>query len=462
MRKIYFLIISLLFSTIPAFAGEEGGHGVVDLPLLSVLPFVLILIGIAILPLVAEHWWEQNKNKLIVSAVLGIPILVYLFLMGLSHEISHVLIYEYIPFIVLLWALFYISGGIVLRGDIEATPINNSIFLLIGSILASLIGTTGASMLLIRPLLKTNSERKHVVHTVIFFIFMVSNIGGSLTPIGDPPLFLGYLKGVPFAWTFRFIPEWAFAIGILLVLYFIIDTWYHGKETKKTILEDKTHIEPLSMVGAVNFIWLFGVIIAVAFINSNYFPIFNDKPYLGFVREIVMGLMVVASLYSTKKEYREENEFTMHPIQEVAYLFIGIFITMIPALYLLKHHGGELGVNQPWQFFWATGGFSSFLDNAPTYVTFFSLIEGLLLSTGIQESQLLHTMLTSHSHFLEAVSIGAVFMGANTYIGNAPNFMVKSIAEHSKIKMPSFVGYMMYSALILIPLFLLVTFVFFV
>ena len=215
------------------------------------------------------------------------------------------------------------------------------------------------------------------------------------------------------------------------------------------------------MVGSLNFLWLFGVILAVAFINSNYFPIFKVYPYLGFIREAVMVLMVVASLYATPKPYREENKFNLHPIQEVAYLFIGIFVTMIPALYLLKIHGGEFGITESWQFFWATGIFSSFLDNAPTYVTFFSLIEGLLMSMGIEEADLLQTMLTSKSHFLEAISIGAVFMGANTYIGNAPNFMVKSIAEQSNIKMPSFVGYMGYSAVILIPLFILVTFVFF-
>jgi len=460
MRKLFTVVLSIMLFAIPALAGE-GEHSLIDLPIYSVIPFVLILLAIAILPLVAEEWWENNNNKLTISAVLGIPILIYLYITGLSHEIVHVLVFEYIPFIALLWALFYISGGIVLRGDIEATPRNNSIFLIVGSLLASIIGTTGASMLLIRPLLNTNSERKHVVHTVIFFIFMVSNIGGSLTPIGDPPLFLGYLKGVPFTWTFRFVPEWAFAIGILLVLYFIIDTTYHKKESKKDIKEDKGHIVPFSMAGSLNFLWLFGVVLSVAFINANYFPIFKVYPYMGFIREAVMVLMVVGSMYTTPKEYKEENKFTMHPIQEVAYLFIGIFVTMIPALYLLKHHGGELGVNQPWQFFWATGGFSSFLDNAPTYVTFFSLIEGMLLSMGIEEVDLLQTMIGPQSHFLEAVSIGAVFMGANTYIGNAPNFMVKSIAEQSNVKMPSFVGYMGYSAVILIPLFVLVTFIFF-
>ncbi len=461
MKKNFTASGLFLFTALPLMA-NEGGHESANLPFLSVIPFILMLLAIAILPLTAEEWWEDNKNKLIVSGVLGIPMLIYLYSAGMSHEIKHTLIFDYIPFIILLWALFYISGGIVLRGDLEASPKNNTLFLLTGSVLASIIGTTGASMLLIRPLLKTNSERTKVVHTVVFFIFVVSNIGGSLTPIGDPPLFLGYLKGVPFDWTFRFIKEWAFAIGILLLLYFLLDTYYYKKEPQKRILEDEADIAPLSMVGGINFLWLIGVILSVAFINANYIPAIKTNPYLGFLREAVMALMVIGSMKTTPKKYREENQFTMHPIQEVAYLFIGIFITMIPALFLLEHHGGELGIHEPWQLFWSTGMFSSFLDNAPTYLTFFSLTDGLLQSMGIAKAEVLHNMLYIHPKYLEAISIGAVFMGANTYIGNAPNFMVKSIAEHQKVKMPSFFGYMAYSGLILIPLFILITFVFLV
>lgn len=435
---------------------EEKGN---DLALWTVIPFALLLLAIAIFPVASHdlaHWWENNNNKLIIALSLGAISFVILVTNGWWGRIVHTIVFDYIPFIILLFSLFYISGGIVLRGDIEAKPINNLYFLLIGSFLASFIGTTGASMLLIRPLLKTNSERKHVVHTVVFFIFMVSNIGGSLTPLGDPPLFLGYLQGVPFEWTFKLLPEMLFAIGILSVIYFIWDTIMYGKEAQKDIRRDIIQIQPISIGGKHNFIFLLGIVLCAAFLNSNYIPIIKEKPYVGFIREAGMLILAYLSKLTSDPKLRKENKFTFHPIQEVAYLFIGIFLTMIPALILLENHGAELGVQHAWQFFWATGIFSSVLDNAPTYLTFLSLIKGL---THLDVAGILSN--PQAENLLKAVSVGAVFMGANTYIGNAPNFMVKSIAEEVKIKMPSFGGYLLYSISILIPIFIIITFVFF-
>lgn len=451
----------------------------------TVVPFVLILLSIAILPIASHataHWWENNNNKLLVAGVLGVFSLVVLLSKGYSHEIIHTVVFDYVPFIILLGSLFYISGGIVIKGDIKATPLNNSIYLFIGAGLASFIGTTGASMLLIRPLLKTNSERKHVVHTVVFFIFLVSNIGGSLTPLGDPPLFLGYLKGVPFTWTFSLLPDMLFAGAILLVIYFIWDSIAYKKETFADKKSDAKAAVPFSIEGQVNFVWLLGVVLSVAFLNSNYIPAIKENHNIGFVREAVLVLLILASKYTSKEEFRKFNNFTLHPIQEVAYLFIGIFICMIPALVLLEQNGKSLGVNTEWQFFWATGFFSSVLDNAPTYLTFGSLAAGLYglsteqfyyLSThswdgapeafGTAIAALKSQNLTSFNleSILKAISVGAVFMGANTYIGNAPNFMVKSVAEENGIKMPSFGGYLVYSIGILVPVFILMTFVFF-
>ncbi|HRG45144.1 MAG TPA: sodium:proton antiporter [Leptospiraceae bacterium] len=443
-----------------ATTGGHDEHKGADLAIWSVIPFVIILLCIAILPISPHHiahWWEQNNNKLIISGVLGGVAFGILTANGWFGKIYHTLVFEYVPFIILLGSLFYISGGIVLKGDIKATPVNNLLFLLTGSFLASIIGTTGASMLLIRPLLKTNSERKHVVHTVIFFIFMVSNIGGSLTPLGDPPLFLGYLQGVPFTWTFGLFPEMIFSIVILSIVYIIWDNIQYKKETKIDIKKDAAAAEPISITGQVNFLWLLGIVLSVAFLNENYIPAIKHNPYIAFVREAVMIGLVFASFFTSDPKLREHNKFTLGPIQEVAYLFIGIFITMIPALILLEAHGKELGVTQPWQFFWATGGFSSVLDNAPTYLTFLSLAKGLTGATDV------HQILANKEweQLLKAISVGAVFMGANTYIGNAPNFMVKSVAEENKVPMPSFGGYLLYSFGVLIPLFILITLIFF-
>jgi Na+/H+ antiporter NhaD/arsenite permease-like protein len=396
-----------------------------------------MLLAIALCPLWAPHWWESNRNKLVVAAALGAPVLV-LYLMRQPGTLAH-MAGDYASFIVLLTGLYVIAGGVRLRGDLEATTPVNTAFLATGAVLASVIGTTGASMLLIRPLLQTNRERARVTHTVIFFIFLVSNIGGMLTPLGDPPLFLGYLQGVPFTWTLRLWRPWLTMTAGLLALYFAWDSIQHARETKAALRRDRTQVEPLRIQGAVNGLWLAGVVAAVAFLHAP-------------VREVVIVALAGISLWRTPRQIRQANEFTSYPMVEVAVLFLGIFLTMIPALELLHVRGHELGVREPWQFFWASGALSSFLDNAPTYLTFLALAQG----------QGLPAEVVGVPHvILAAISVGAVAMGANTYIGNAPNFMVKAIAESARVRMPSFFGYMAYSGAILLPLFAIVTRLFF-
>ena len=443
-----FLALSLLA---PAVFASEGGEAIgMTLSLWWVVPFIVMLLCIAVLPLAAEKWWHPNRNKAIVSAVLGLPV-IGMFLYMDHHAVLHTG-EEFVSFIILLGALFVISGGIVIQTDLRATPLVNTAFLALGAILASFMGTTGAAMLLIRPLLETNSQRTKTLHTVIFFIFLVANIGGCLTPLGDPPLFMGYLAGVPFEWTFPLVAEWGVVVGALLIIYFIFDTLMYTREPIAALEADKLEVKPTRIVGAwLNTPLLIGVVLSVAFLNENYLP-FKAFP----LWEGVLVALAVASWLGTRKEYREMNKFTFYPIIEVAALFVGIFATMIPAILILKARGAELGVTSPESFFWATGGLSAFLDNTPTYVVFFALAQGLGLkagavqvaSTGVDEI------------LLRAVSLGAVFMGAMTYIGNAPNFMVKAIAEERGMKMPSFFGYMIWSVLILIPLFVGVTFLF--
>jgi len=403
----------------------------------AVLPFIALLLTIAVAPLGAPHWWESNAHKLLVAAALGAPVLVmYLVrnpraLLGMAED--------YVSFIVLLSGLYAIAGGIRLTGDLQATPLTNTTFLGLGALLASFIGTTGASMVLIRPLLQTNRERRRVRHTVVFFIFLVSNVGGMLTPLGDPPLFLGHLQGVPFAWTFRLWPHWLFMTGVLLALYFVWDAREYRRESPAAIRRDIAEIAPLRLQGALNALALGLVVLAVAFLRAPW-------------REIVIVACAGVSVWRTPAAIRHANRVTAGPMVEVAVLFLGIFVTMIPALELLRARAGELGVRAPWQFFWATGVLSTFLDNAPTYVTFLALAQGLRITPEVVG--------VTH-HVLAAISVGAVAMGANSYIGNAPNFMVKAIAEEAKIPMPSFFGYMLYSCAVLLPLFLATTLIFF-
>jgi Na+/H+ antiporter NhaD/arsenite permease-like protein len=408
-----------------------------SLPLYTVAPFALMLLAIAILPLALPHWWEPNRNKLLVSGLLGLPVLA-LYLGRRPHALLETG-EEYVSFILLLASLYVISGGIRLTGDLEATPLTNTAFLAVGALLASFLGTTGASMLLIRALLQTNRERTRVRHTVIFFIILVSNIGGLLTPLGDPPLFLGYLRGVPFTWTFRLWLPWLLAVGLLLLVYFVWDSLLHPREPIAAIRRDRSQLEPLRLRGALNLLWLAGVVLAVAFLHQPW-------------RELSMAALLGLSLWATPRALRRANAFTAYPITEVAVLFFGIFLTMMPTLELLRTRGSELGVREPWQFFWATGILSTFLDNAPTYLTFLSLAQGL---------RLVDEVVGVPHAILAGISIGSVFMGANSYIGNAPNFMVKSIAEETGVRMPSFFGYMLYSTAILVPIYLAFTWLFF-
>ena len=396
-----------------------------------------MLLAIAVCPLRIPHWWEANRNKAIVSGALGLPVLaVY----GVRHPATllHTGL-DYISFIVLLAGLFTVSGGILLRGDLVATPATNTGFLALGGVLASLVGTTGASMLLVRPLLQTNSERTRVKHTVIFFIFVVSNVGGMLTPLGDPPLFLGYLAGVPFTWTLQLWPQWTLMMAVLLGTYFVCDSVQFAREPLAALQHDRSRVTPLRIHGGLNALWLAGVVVAVALLPAPW-------------REVAIVALAGLSLRLTPSRIRRDNGFLAGPMVEVAVLFAGIFATMIPALDLLRLRGGELGVRTPWQFFWAAGALSSFLDNAPTYLTFLALGQGLRLPAEV---------VGVPGSILAAISVGAVAMGANTYIGNAPNFMVKAIAEEAGVKMPSFFGYMIYSGAILLPLFVVVTLVFF-
>jgi Na+/H+ antiporter NhaD/arsenite permease-like protein len=406
------------------------------MPWLLIVPFVLMLLAIALLPLVADHWWESNVHKALISLVLGLPIAGYLLWQGETgwHSVQHTLL-EYAEFIVLLGSLYTISGGIVLRGDLQATPLVNTCFLAFGAVLASFMGTTGASMLLIRPVLQTNAERRYVVHTVVFFIFLVSNIGGCLTPLGDPPLFLGYLRGVPFTWTLSLWPEWLALVVLLLVVYGVWDTLLHARESAQALQLDRTRIEPLRLQGGRNFVFLGLVVGAVALVPAPW-------------RALLLLAATGGSLLLGETSARAANRFTYAPIVEVAILFLGIFLTMIPALELLHQHGASLGVNTPARFFWVSGALSSFLDNAPTYVTFFEAARAQT-SAALAEP----TVAGVPEIWLKAISLGAVYMGANTYIGNGPNFMVKAIAEEAGVKMPSFFGYMAYSGLILVPLF---------
>lgn len=429
----------------------------------SLIPFGIMLLMIAIGPLVAEKWWESNINKLIVSLFLGVPTAVCLIMGGMTHDLEHQVLFDYVPFIVLLLALFVITGGIHLSGDIKAKPWVNTLFLGIGYILASLMGTTGAAMLLIRPVITTNQQRKHTVHTILFFIALVANCGGLLTPLGDPPLFMLFLRGAPFTWFLSMLPEWAFTGALLLIIYYFVDRYYYAKEDWTNLANDSLEYEKLRLTGSINFVYLIGVILSVAFINEGTIPQMGEENaplWLKFLREIVLLSLTGLSLYTTKKEVRyTQNKFTWAPIIEVAVLFLGIFTTMTPALAYLKAHAAELGLNTPWQFYYSTGMLSSFLDNTPTAVAFHSVATGL---TAKQMTAFACPIVAGiPGILLKAISLGAVMFGAMTYIGNGPNFMVKAIAEESGIKMPSFFGYVLkFSLVVLLPIYIIVQLIF--
>jgi len=451
--------------------GHKAHQELKGLPIWSAIPFVGILLSIALLPLFAPKFWHHNFGKLSAFWALSFSVPFLFAYKSLAiHEILHIYLIDYIPFIILLWALFTISGGILLKGKIKGKPVTNLIFLIIGTFLSSVIGTTGSAMLLIRPIIRANAHRKNKVHIIVFFIFLVANIGGSLTPLGDPPLFLGFLHNVSFFWTLNLFPHMALLSAILLSMFFFLDSYYLKKEDLPEEVKDEEK-EPIRILGWHNAFFLMGVIAGVLFSGMvklsdiNLFGIHLGLQNL--VRDGFLIFMGFLSLKTTKKEVREGNGFTWFPIQEVAILFAGIFMTIIPALSILKEGGsGSLGfivnaVEKPWQYFWVTGSLSSFLDNAPTYLTFFNTALGKFYS-GMSEAQAVPLLMNVKTVFLQAISTGAVFMGAMTYIGNAPNFMVKSIAEENNIQMPSFFGYMIkYSFIYLLPAFIIVTLVFY-
>jgi len=467
-----------------ATASDQDGHSPAEdasekpspPPIWAVLPFVFLLGSIALLPLlpVTRHWWESNRNRLLIAASLGLITLAYYSILHREpierHFLGHGLVErgtvllswalpatvvqnailgEYVPFIVLLFALYTISGGIRISGDLPAHPLTNTAFIAIGGVLASFIGTTGAAMVLIRPLLETNSERKHVRHTVVFFIFVVCNCGGCLLPIGDPPLFLGYLEGVGFLWTLTLWKEWAFVNVSLCTIYYCWDRFFaYPREAERDIVADERILRRLQFGGLwPNVPLLVGVVLAVAMLDpSKPIPGTQWHAWL-WLREIVQVLLVGVSLWLGSPAVRSANRFNYSAIVEVAALFLGIFLCMQPALQILDVRGASLGIDTPAKFFWATGGISAMLDNAPTYLVFFKTAQALY-SGGESQAGVAVEMLA-------AISLGSVFMGAMTYIGNGPNFMVKAIAEESGVKMPSFFGYLLYSAGVLLPLFIL-------
>jgi Na+/H+ antiporter NhaD/arsenite permease-like protein len=429
----------------------------------AVIPFALMLLAVAILPLAAGKWFHRNRNKGIVAVVLGAPTVVYL-LVRFGHPAlvaSGQTARDYISFMVLLFALFTISGGIHLSGDIRATPRTNLTILAAGAVLANIIGTMGAAMVLIHPLLRINTERTRVKHTVVFFIFLAGNIGGLLTPVG-PPLYLGYLRGVPFAWTLRLWPEWLLVVGLTLAAYYALDTYHHRREPEGCLLADAENYVPIRLSGGLNIALLVLVVVTVFF--SGPLNRAGESIHFPFVRDLVLVALAALSLILTPAGPRKANSFRWSPIVEVAVLFAGIFATMVPALALLQAKGASAGLTQPWQYFWSSGGLSAFLDNAPSYLAFATLGVGKVGAAtigGLTSIVPAAGLGFAPARLLAAVSCGAVFMGALTYLGNAPNFAIKAIAEHSGRKMPSFFGYMGYSLAVLIPIFLIATAVFF-
>lgn len=441
--------------------------------LLNILPFVGLLLMIAILPLIpkVDHWWHQNKNKLMVAAVCGIAgVAFYLMPTGDWHKVLHTYT-EYAAFIALLASLFIISGGIYISGPFAGFPHVNTMFLALGAILANLMGTTGASMLLIRPLITANKPRRHKTHLMVFFIFIVANCGGLLTPLGDPPLYMGFLRGVPFEWTLRLFPEWLVMVGMLLLVFLALDTYLFTREELETktslthIVQSGAEGKKLKIEGARNLGFL-GLVVGVIltsgylvhpFLKTNY-GLSNADIGAQLFQVVALSIITAISFFTTPARIREANAFSFEPILEVACIFVGIFGAMIPALTILEAKGSMLPLNTAWQYFWVTGGLSGFLDNAPTYLTFVTLAAS---KNGVPTAPL--TEFTAQfPELLAAISAGAVFMGALTYIGNGPNFMVKTIAEHSNIKMPSFGGYILWSFSVLLPLLVIITFLNFI
>ncbi|BCH20738.1 sodium:proton antiporter [Mesorhizobium sp. L-8-3] len=463
-------MIMLLSGAPAAFAAEEHALPGAAMSLLWALPFLGLLLSIATGPLLYPHFWEHHYGKITAAwaALIVLPLAASFGWAAASGAVLHTLLLEYMSFIILLFGLFTISGGLLVAGNIHGTPLVNAALLVIGAVLASFVGTTGASMIMIRPIIRANDNRPFNAHVIVFFIFLVSNIGGSLTPLGDPPLFVGFLRGVGFFWTFEHLfYEMLLVGGIVLAAFLALDTFLHYREAGLPKVKDPTPDSKIRIRGLVNVPLLAGVI-AMVLLSAVW------KPGVAFtiqgvpvelqnlVRDGVIVVLALVSLVATRKEYRRANGFSWGPIVEVAKLFAGIFICIVPVIAILR--AGPEGVLAPLvalvttptggpnnlAYFWLTGILSSFLDNAPTYLVFFELAGG--------DPQ---RLMTEYANTLAAISAGAVFMGANTYIGNAPNFMVYAIARERGIRMPSFFGYMLWSGAILIPSFLIASFIFF-
>lgn len=463
------LLITLFACSGPAFGADELGT---LLPVWSAMPFVGMLLSIALFPLLAPVFWHHHYPKVSAawSIVLALPF-VAAYGGAAVHELAHVAVVDYVPFIILLATLFTIGGGIYVRAAWSGTPWVNAGIMAVGTVLASWVGTTGAAMLLVRPLLRANRQRHYRGHTAVFFIFLVANIGGVLTPLGDPPLFLGFLHGVPFFWTFTLWRELIFAGALVLAVYLALDLYLWRREDARAHADPPAPREPFRVEGAQNLLFLAGVLAAVigsGTWHAGTIAVFGVHQQIeNLCRDVFLLLMLAASWMTTPQRVRAENEYSWGPIREVAILFAGIFTTIIPALAMLRAgEHGALGfvirtVNTPAHFFWASGSLSSFLDNAPTYLTFLSSALGRLYP-GVPEREAIARLIAENREFLQAISVGSVFMGANSYIGNAPNFMVKSIAEETGVPMPSFFGYIFrYSLPVLIPVFVVTTWIFF-
>ncbi len=471
MRTTQRILLAIFFLVAPiaAQAAELDGS---KLSLLWGIPFLGLLLSIALGPLLAPAFWHHHYGKISIlwSVIFLIPCAIWFGVPLAFASVVHAAMAEYFPFIILLLALFVVAGGICLRGNLHGTPGLNTGLLALGTVLASLMGTTGASMLLIRPLIRANDNRQHSVHIVVFFIFLVANAGGALTPLGDPPLFLGFLKGVDFSWTFKnILPETLFMWTTLLVIFYALDSYFfHRREEELPPALDPTPDNPkLYIEGKINFVLLL-VIIGLVLMSGMWksgvsFDVFGTHVDLqNLLRDGLLLVVIAVSLWVTPKVAREGNNFTWEPILEVGKLFAGIFITIAPVIAMLQH-----GVNGPFaavvnavtgadgqpnnmMYFWVTGILSSFLDNAPTYLVFFNTASGDAVE-----------LMGKLGATLAAISCGAVFMGANSYIGNAPNLMVKAIAEERGIRMPSFFGYIGWACVVLLPLFVIMSFIFF-
>ena len=429
------------------------------------IPFVVMLLSIAVMPLIFPRLWSKNINKLIFVLLIAIPTAIMLTREGLSENLRHQMLYDYVPFIALLAALYVVTGGIHIHYSTTPTPIVNAAIMFIGYGLASVVGTTGAAMLLIRPLLEINRDRQYKIHTILFFIALVANCGGVLTPLGDPPLFLLYLRGAEFSWFQSLFPQWVFVGSILIFTYTAIDTYiWKRKEVIGVRQNSKEEDESedaikISFSGAVNLFYLSSILLAVAFINPHEIPAMaeEDAPwYMRFLREIVLVMVMLFSVATTREKIRKLNHFSWEPIAEVAILFIGIFVTMTPALLYLNENASSLGISHPMQFFFASGTLSSFLDNAPTAVAFHTVAEGLPIAEGTP------LVAGAPESMLTAIALGSVLFGAMTYIGNGPNFMVKAVAENDGVRMPSFFGYIFkFSIIFLLPTYILLALIFF-